>query len=385
MIVNCDKCGLEYDVDESRLPPQGARIKCPTCHNIFLVRPNRSPQSALMPVAEEPEPSANPDPASPSPAAVDEEEWRVRHIGLTYSFHDLSALRDWLSARTSLDDVKVAKGADDWKELGDYPEILTTEMITKFFPLGDVPSSTRTTSGTLNGTLSGTLNGASLSGTLNGATLNGAKLGVTQTSADLSQSVQSKNKRQIKIEREKAKKAKEESTKKVILIAVGGVILIVVAVIAGVYFTKGRLPFTSAPVQPENTIETPSTPVPSAPKVVDNTKKSEGEAISDEEREVLRDQERAELLRQEDEKRNKVLAEASIMVNNRQWIEAKTTLESLNEERPDHLETLQLLAKTYRALGLNDKAAETEAHVRRVIDEEKRQEDAAQDMVLGDE
>ena len=103
MIVNCDKCGNEYEVDETRLPPQGARIKCPTCHNIFLVRPNRSPLSTVSSVIDEADLALNPPPAAAP--ALPEEEWKVRHIGLTYSFHDLNALRDWLSQRASLDDV----------------------------------------------------------------------------------------------------------------------------------------------------------------------------------------------------------------------------------------------------------------------------------------
>ena len=385
MIVNCDKCGLEYEVDESRLPPQGARIKCPTCHNIFLVRPNRSPLSTVIPVLEDPEQYQSAENVSVG-EPVKEDEWRVRHIGLTYSFHDLDALRDWLSARASLDDVKVAKNEDDWKELGDYPDILTTEMITKFFPLGDVPSSTsKSLNGNLsNSGLSSTLSGT-FTGTLNGATLNGIKAGVTQSSADLSQSIQTKNKRQIKLEQEKAKKAQQESTKKVIVICILGGLFIIAAIIGGTYFTTGRLPFMTEPTPTSEATPEPSRPARNVPVVVDKQKNQDGDNLTDEERELRRDQERAELLRQEDEKRDKILAEARAMIDAKKWSEARATLETLNEQRPDHLETLQLLAKTYRNINLNEQAAEIEANVRRIIEEEKRQEEAAEEMVFGNE
>ena len=139
MLVKCDKCGQSYEVNDSRLSPQGARIKCPSCSNIFLVR--------LDGGAPVPAPAPKPEavvPVEPAPAASvpdeGEESWKVRHMGLTYTFHDLTSLQDWLSGRPTLEDVKVAKNDDDWKELGDYSEVLTTEMITKFFPLGDVPA-----------------------------------------------------------------------------------------------------------------------------------------------------------------------------------------------------------------------------------------------------
>lgn len=42
MKVQCEKCGSEYNIDESRVPPQGLQIKCPKCLATFMVQPQQS-------------------------------------------------------------------------------------------------------------------------------------------------------------------------------------------------------------------------------------------------------------------------------------------------------------------------------------------------------
>ena len=41
MIVKCEKCSSEYNIDDARVPPQGLQIKCPKCLNVFLVTPSQ--------------------------------------------------------------------------------------------------------------------------------------------------------------------------------------------------------------------------------------------------------------------------------------------------------------------------------------------------------
>ena len=38
MQITCPKCGAQYNVDESRIPPQGVTIKCPRCLHQFVVQ-----------------------------------------------------------------------------------------------------------------------------------------------------------------------------------------------------------------------------------------------------------------------------------------------------------------------------------------------------------
>ena len=38
MDVRCEKCGTEYELDESRLKPGGVTVKCTTCGHMFKIR-----------------------------------------------------------------------------------------------------------------------------------------------------------------------------------------------------------------------------------------------------------------------------------------------------------------------------------------------------------
>ena len=129
MLVRCDKCGQSYEIDNSRIPAKGAKMKCPTCRCVLFVQgdgtavpldiaPTPESKSADMGLAQ----GATSEPKLAT--ASQETVWKVRHVGMTYTFHDLEGLQNWLTARSSLD-----------------KEVLTTDMIAKFFPLGDVPTS----------------------------------------------------------------------------------------------------------------------------------------------------------------------------------------------------------------------------------------------------
>lgn len=54
------------------------------------------------------------------------------------------------------------------------------------------------------------------------------------------------------------------------------------------------------------------------------------------------------------------------MVNSRKWPEARTTLEQLLSDMPEHPEVLEMLSKTYRGLDLHDKAAEMDARLKAI-------------------
>ena len=38
MLVRCDKCGQSYEIDNSRIPAKGAKMKCPTCRCVLFVQ-----------------------------------------------------------------------------------------------------------------------------------------------------------------------------------------------------------------------------------------------------------------------------------------------------------------------------------------------------------
>ena len=59
MQITCPSCSAQYNVDEARIPPQGASIKCPRCQHQFVVYATRTtPQEVSMPGAGVPLPGA---------------------------------------------------------------------------------------------------------------------------------------------------------------------------------------------------------------------------------------------------------------------------------------------------------------------------------------
>ena len=49
MKVSCQSCNSVLNIDDKKIPPGGARIKCPTCQNVFPVKPP-PPASSLVPL-----------------------------------------------------------------------------------------------------------------------------------------------------------------------------------------------------------------------------------------------------------------------------------------------------------------------------------------------
>ena len=380
MLVKCDKCGQSYEVNDSRLSPQGARIKCPSCAHIFLVRLDGTGSMK----------APTPPPASESLSASDiatdslaesenEVTWKVRHMGLTYTFHDLTSLQDWLSGRPSLDDVKVAKDDDDWKELGDYSEVLTTEIITKFFPLGDVPTSDSkpsdsTPSATVNGMASPVRTQSNMS-ISNMPIMSGSAFSPVTVSSDLSTPENLQSAKKIKQEaRRRAEQEKQTKQKwtKIIIALVIGVALLIAAIRIFAYGGLEAIPFLSSktdesqvdvPVEPKEPIEKELNRIGKTDPEVIAAKAADPNADTSDLPKVLTEEEMEKLAQ---EAFQKELEEAEQMVKNRQWPEARATLESLSKQYPRNIAILQLLAKTYRGLNLNAQAVEIEAKIKKI-------------------
>ena len=411
MQVKCDRCGQVYEINDSRISPQGAKVKCPSCANVFVVRlpkanvPEQAPaaeaadaaskmQSPIKPKAEEESVAA--------PAQPEEEEWRIQHIGLTYTFHDLESLRNWLGSRQTLEGVKIARNKDEWKELGDY-DVLTTELITRFFPLGDVPTTKSVkameaaggafnnrpnplqATATLSGAQSPVLSGSSqftLSGapaiTLSGApaiTLSGVKSPVGKAT-DLSTAVTSRGSlQQLKKERAKARVEKQNSRKQVIIFAIFITIFVLSAVSVVRYWRTGLLPFATdtrsqrqfdpSVYDEDNETQNNSDELSAS----DGSDTQEAEKTPEDTKPTIEELER---LAEEDYKLQ--LSEAESMIKQKKWPEARATLENMYKEHHNDPDLLQLLAKTYRGLGMNDRAVFMETSAKNAEKQRKKLE-----------
>ena len=68
MKVRCEKCSSEYNIDESRVPPEGLQVKCPRCSATFIVARESAPATAgqlfdfgEVQIQDEPAPTPEPD------------------------------------------------------------------------------------------------------------------------------------------------------------------------------------------------------------------------------------------------------------------------------------------------------------------------------------
>ncbi len=54
MIVDCDRCSTQFQLDESKVPAQGIRVRCSSCkYSFHLRRPDASPEEAAEEIAAE--------------------------------------------------------------------------------------------------------------------------------------------------------------------------------------------------------------------------------------------------------------------------------------------------------------------------------------------
>ena len=60
MKVACPSCKTNLNIDDSKIPPGGARIKCPTCQSVFPVKPQAAGAAVPLPGGSAPPPRAAP-------------------------------------------------------------------------------------------------------------------------------------------------------------------------------------------------------------------------------------------------------------------------------------------------------------------------------------
>ena len=48
MIVTCASCFTKFNLDESKIPPQGAKVRCSRCKHVFFVVPPEAPKEEIV-------------------------------------------------------------------------------------------------------------------------------------------------------------------------------------------------------------------------------------------------------------------------------------------------------------------------------------------------
>ena len=101
MDVRCPRCSTEYELDETRVPDEGATVKCASCSFVFLVRKQVDEPTQAQP-----------------------REWKVRQAnGNVFTCHELTTLQRWIvEGKVSRDD-DISLSGETWKRLGNIPEL----------------------------------------------------------------------------------------------------------------------------------------------------------------------------------------------------------------------------------------------------------------------
>ena len=126
MDVRCERCRAQYVVDDDRVPEAGVVVTCARCGHAFRLK--RKALVVTVPLgpeeARDAKPLADllPRPAAPGAAR----EWRLRQGGENvWSFRELTTLQKWIVERKVSRDDEISANGDQWKRLGDIPELVT--------------------------------------------------------------------------------------------------------------------------------------------------------------------------------------------------------------------------------------------------------------------
>ena len=152
MDVRCEKCGTEYELDESRLKPGGVTVKCTNCGHMFKIRkrtptnvggvPTAGSTLAGLPamgsgIGKAPGASGGMGRADsildegPTTRALGEEgpttierQWVIRlENGEQKTCRELATLQQWIVSNVVSRESLISRTGKTWKRLGDITEL----------------------------------------------------------------------------------------------------------------------------------------------------------------------------------------------------------------------------------------------------------------------
>jgi predicted Zn finger-like uncharacterized protein len=125
MDVRCERCGTEYEFDETKVTEAGVTVKCAQCGHLFKVR--RRSEASIA--------ARMPGPAIVT-APVGERMWIVRDpkSGDVQRFRELTTLQQWIVERRVSRDHEISRTGETWKPLGEIAELAS------FFQVVDMAS-----------------------------------------------------------------------------------------------------------------------------------------------------------------------------------------------------------------------------------------------------
>ncbi len=129
MDVRCERCGTEYEFEDTRVTEEGVTVKCSTCGHLFKIRKKSfvltEPVTLGKKGAEE----------------GGERNWMVRKAdGTVLSFKELTTLQKWIVERKVSRDDEISKSGETWKRLGGIAELASFFQVVDAATTGVMPA-----------------------------------------------------------------------------------------------------------------------------------------------------------------------------------------------------------------------------------------------------
>lgn len=107
MDIRCPKCEVEYELDDARVPADGATVKCSGCQYVFMAHRADSPATLVV---------------APAPAPMG--QWKVRQAsGEVLICQDASELQRLITEGEVGPDDALSLTGESWKALKSVPEL----------------------------------------------------------------------------------------------------------------------------------------------------------------------------------------------------------------------------------------------------------------------
>jgi predicted Zn finger-like uncharacterized protein len=138
MDVRCERCGTEYEFEDTRVTEEGVTVKCSTCGHLFKIRKKSFVLTEPVTLGKkEGEESGD-------------RNWMVRKSdGTVLSFKELTTLQKWIVERKVSRDDEISKSGETWKRLGGIAELASFFQVVDAATTGSMPAPAATPQDTL--------------------------------------------------------------------------------------------------------------------------------------------------------------------------------------------------------------------------------------------
>ena len=129
MDVRCERCGTEYEFEDTRVTEEGVTVKCSTCGHLFKIRKKSFVLTEPVTLGKKGEEDAG------------DRNWMVRKAdGTVLSFKELTTLQKWIVERKVSRDDEISKSGETWKRLGGIAELASFFQVVDAATTGTLPA-----------------------------------------------------------------------------------------------------------------------------------------------------------------------------------------------------------------------------------------------------